>query len=427
MRAVRHRLLGFLVTSLAIGCVDVDFASTTGTTGSTGTGGDTGQGGGTTTSSANGGGTTTGTGGGPCVPTDEICNGADDDCDGITDEPPGALTGMFCGCTWDSYAGKLYALCPAPSGSATGCPAGTSKAILEDGAELTFASSFLTSVTTTTYAHAFLSLAQSPTSWDRVGGWAWQGGEGMALTWGPGVPDDFGTGEPTHIENHDEDCGALLIADNQSVVVDDIPCGSWPSGEPYVLCEQTGATCTTGSACLLAEGCTGTFDCTKPEGQRCVAQPKGETCNGLDDDCDGVVDGMGNLLDACGCTTHMASSGLVYKRCTQAQTFTNVHCGTGFRLAMPDIASEAAFVQSLIVGSQTYYFGAYQSVPASTESSDWTWVDRTTIPLFYWGTNQPNDGGLPENDKQNCMRTATDGWHDNECTQTLQYICEAVP
>ncbi len=417
---------------VAVGCVDVDFASTTGSTSSSSSGGG-GAGTSTTTgSTASSGGGTSGTGGaggsgggGPCVPTTETCNGADDDCDGIVDEPAGSAVGPACGCTWSTYAGKLYALCPTTTGVAQSCPGGTDLVVLEDAAEQTFVTGLFTSVHgTTTYGFAYVSLVQSPSSNDRVGGWAWVGGEGMPIPWGNGQPDDYHVAEPAMIENHDDDCGAIAATATGLVLFADAPCGA-STASAYVACEQTGTTCTSGSACLVAEGCTGTFDCTKPEGQRCVAQPKADTCNGLDDDCDGQVDGANG--NACSCTTHTAASGLVYRRCAQDEALSNVHCGPGFKLATPDLASEVAFVQSLIQGAPGSYIGAFQSVPAAGASESWTWLDRSAIPLFYWGTNEPNDGGLPESDKHNCMRAASDGWHDGECTQSLSYICEALP
>ena len=151
----------------------------------------------TTGSTASSGGGTSGTGGaggsgggGPCVPTTETCNGADDDCDGIVDEPAGSAVGPACGCTWSTYAGKLYALCPTTTGVAQSCPGGTDLVVLEDAAEQTFVTGLFTSVHgTTTYGFAYVSLVQSPSSNDRVGGWAWVGGEGMPIPWGNGQVD----------------------------------------------------------------------------------------------------------------------------------------------------------------------------------------------------------------------------------------------
>jgi hypothetical protein len=89
-----------------------------------------------------------------------------------------------------------------------------------------------------------------------------------------------------------------------------IPNGTCQDGTCEVSCPGVGSPCSTGLFGICAEG---TIQCIDPGKPVCVPthQPVDETCNGLDDDCDGQIDngatcpnGLPCQNGACGCTSN---------------------------------------------------------------------------------------------------------------------------
>jgi MYXO-CTERM domain-containing protein len=169
----------------------------------------------------------------------ETCNGSDDDCDGLTDE---GFT-LYC----DRPAGiTTPELCSDPgdpcNGTDDNCFAGTSDEPV----------------------NACGSCGPAPTE-------VCNGTDDDCDGFVDEAPGDCGgcTPDPEVCDGVDNDCD------------DDVDEGlERPCGSDVGVCTPGTETCTAGSW----GGCTGTG-------------PSAEVCNGLDDDCDGVVDGMARTCD----------------------------------------------------------------------------------------------------------------------------------
>ncbi len=182
-------------------------------------------------------------------PSGEVCNGIDDDCDGIADE------GLSCSCSPTSE------IC---DGTDNDCDGSTDEGFGVGN-----------------------SCATGTGACRRQGLIVCQPGGGAACSATAGTP----SGEVCN--GIDDDCDG--VAD------EGLSCGCVPSTE---ICDGTDNDCdgltdegfSTGSTCTQGIGAcqrTGIIICNGPSSTICSATaglPVAETCNGIDDDCDGVVD-----------------------------------------------------------------------------------------------------------------------------------------
>ncbi len=402
------------------GCVGVEYG---GTGGAGGAGGSADTSTSTvSTSSIVAGSTSTATGAPACTPVPESCNGVDDDCDGTADEPD-AGEGEACGCAWSTRDGRLYAQCPGSTDLKSSCPGGMRAVVLEDAVERAYVGEWLLAVQSTDgTTTALVGLAQDPKANDAVEGWAWIGAEGMPIGWSGSDPrdddDPFGDPEPLPIENHAQDCAALIASMDGNVALRDVVCG--PSAMRVVVCEQDDATCVDGAPCQRPHGCTGTFDCTRPELSRCVGVPQAEVCDGLDNDCDGLVDASTTGPHACECSIVVAG-GTTFRVCEKNQVVP--HCGPGYRPAIPASASASATLFDQL-SSIAYRLGAYQPEFEIAPDKSWRRFDGTPLTTLYWGADEP-DEVLPL--FHQCLTLTNAGWSDWSCSQALPYVCEVAP
>lgn len=399
-----------------VGCAEIQYAPTGGGAGGSGVGGASTTASGGMGGAADGGaGAMGGAGGAPCVPTgDETCNGLDDDCNGVTDDPPGGAGQLCSGCTWLSHAGKLYVACAANMApiDSLECPGGTELVVLQDAAE----QSALSPLVPGALEGGYVNLRQADLSPHLVSSWSWGGREGMPPAWGNGQPDDYDKLEPVALENDQEQCAALYRL-GSVVELADVPCDGFAE---YFLCEQTAPGCIAGTACLVAEGCKGVFDCDLPEGAQCVASPANETCNGLDDNCDGSVDDA-----SCSCVAFSGPAGGSYKRCLFNTQLKDAQCGPGYRLAFPNDAAELSLLSNNLGGGDRWW-GAYQPTDETAIDGGWRGLDGTPVSLTVWNSGQPDDGNQTENGFQQCVRVTSGGASDESCSAMYGYLCEEL-
>ncbi|MBI5500679.1 MAG: hypothetical protein HY907_10595 [Deltaproteobacteria bacterium] len=220
-----------------------------------------------------------------CTPPAEACNGADDDCDGMTDEDSACVPGSSVSCSTacgSTGSGLCTATCEIPGGAACTPPAEVCNGTDDDcvgGCDNGWACCSGTSVSCTT-------------SCGSTGA-----GSCTALC---GIPGGAACTPPAETCNGlDDDCASGC--DNG------FACCSGASTACTTTCGSTGSgTCTSG--------------CAVPTGASCT--PPAETCNGLDDDCAGGPDnGFSCVLAA----TQSCTVGV----CTGTQTCVGPSCSWG--------------------------------------------------------------------------------------------------
>ncbi|MBI5500601.1 MAG: pre-peptidase C-terminal domain-containing protein [Deltaproteobacteria bacterium] len=212
--------------------------------------------------------------GGACVAPAETCNGADDDCDGSTDEGLPCVPGATVACTTacgTAGTGTCTAACELPTGAACTPPAESCNGIDDDcdgGCDDGFACCLgATASCTTSCGTAGTGICAA----------------GCAL---PGAGSCTPPAEACNAA--DDDCDTF--------VDDGFPCVQGTTGGCTTTCGSTG----TGT-------CTAT--CALPTGAACT--PPAEACNGTDDDCDTLPDDgfPCSAGDAVLCTTTCGTTG----------------------------------------------------------------------------------------------------------------------
>lgn len=419
----RGSVRGLIALVLATACTAIDYADGGGSaSGGSDAGAGPSVGGSGVGGSANvGAGSSVGGQGGapPCQPgAAELCNGVDDDCDGIADNPPGGVGTVCPEMTWETAPdGRLYVSIPLEGADVAthACPTGTELVVLQSQQELSFLEVFVP----LEGDMAVLGAQQEPQRSHRVEGWSWVR-PGIPMPWSAGEPDDYRPNEPAMFENDDENCAGLYHGPMGSSFAD-LPCNGGTSG--VFVCEQIGDGGVPGGACLLDEGCAGTWDTA---GTTCNPVPQAETCNGHDDACDGMAD-----EDAtCGCVMLTdPSTGRSYKNCALQVAAQETHCGTGYRLAIVDSAAENTYLISQLGGGgqQSHFVGLLQPLDSVDVLLGFEWLDGTPV-VVPWAPGQPSDFPTTgEQGEQNCGVMSSTGLRDQTCSANFKYFCEQWP
>ena len=150
-----------------------------------------------------------------------------------------------------------------------------------------------------------------------------------------------------------------------------------------------------------------------------------ELCNGVDDDCNGLVDD--DPGDTCPDCVPFEFGGSSFLICTRPRTFaaSRARCEShGAEVAVPQNALEDAFLYQSAQGLNRYlklWLGI------SDEASEGNWTDLSGQPLGYvnWEPDQPRDGTYG-----NCavLHYAHHGqWNDKNCNDENAVVCRVIP
>jgi hypothetical protein len=369
--------------------------------------------------------------GGECVALasapERACNAADDDCDGFIDEPASLAGPDGCGCDWRLFDGKHYRMCaPAPPLADIECGAKMHLAVVGSTPELAFLEANV--VGATGVDNVFVGLRQAPSADTPATGWSWHSPGGLV--------SDFITlvdiaGAPASVEAGARDC-ACFVEDFFGFFSgwESCPCDGQGSDQGLVCEESTPDVCVDGTPCQRDKGCRGVIDCARDPLERCQAAPVGETCNGHDDDCNGVVDVDAAGAHACQCHTEF-HQGAAYKLCLTPMPFGSAPCGPGYRLARIQTSAERVAVIGWLSEARvaSAWIGVYQRTSATAANTEWVLLDGAAAAYLPWGASQPDNVGVAENDvsDEDCVEQLTSGqWNDLACSRSLSFVCEEL-
>ncbi|MCC6874608.1 MAG: C-type lectin domain-containing protein [Sandaracinaceae bacterium] len=157
-------------------------------------------------------------------------------------------------------------------------------------------------------------------------------------------------------------------------------------------------------------------DCDDTDPQ--VRPGRAESCNAIDDDCDGRVD------DGAGCSFNcdrVELAGHTYQICQQNRTWDNARMACesiGYHLVIIEDVTENDFL-----ATETQGMFAFQGVwiGLHDEGAGFVWVDGSTPAFTAWDTGEPNGTGP-------CARMrsslAEGRWADLGCGVTTGFVCE---
>ncbi len=157
------------------------------------------------------------------------------------------------------------------------------------------------------------------------------------------------------------------------------------------------------------------------DGSAAVSPGDTETCNSIDDDCDGAVDSAA----ACGCATDTYSgTGHTYLFCNTASYWpaASTACSTlGYHLVTMGSAAENAWVTSSTNSLMPSYDPWIGYNDIASEGS-WVWDNGEAVTYTNWNSGEPNNSS-----NEDCTHLYDGGtWNDHQCSGlSAGYICES--
>ena len=306
---------------------------------------------------------------------EELCNSLDDDCDGSTDPADSSdATSWYADADGDGYGTPLYTVdaCEQPSGW------------VDDDSDCDDTD----------------DQATPDTVW-----YLDYDGDG----YGDASVTTQSCSQPSGFVEDDTDC-------------DDADSTNWLGDTWYLDCDGDGYGDSAGgttTACTQPSGYAATDD-DCDDGDSTVNPGATESCNGVDDDCDGSVDNS-TACSGCEYEENNSHSYLFCNTTTMVWADARSTCqGFGYDLVTIDDSTENAWVTSTHVshsmGSPWIGFNDLAS------EGTWVWADGTATSYTNWSSGEPNDSG-----GEDCAHIYTNGqWNDHRCTVLSAYfICES--
>jgi hypothetical protein len=250
---------------------------------------------------------------------------------------------------------------------------------------------------------------------------AGDGGANQDSDSGSAPPDDGGSAGP--------DAGPPQRTDGGFFVMD----GGFPGSDSGVP-PDAGLPCMDVDGDLHGENCAAGPDCNESNDQ--VHANATEICNGIDDNCDGIVDEEDGA-PVCPCDVDEMEN-RVYLLCPAADWSDAFHSCRRFGYELTTIGSDVEnttvtqWVTSELPG-QNFWIGASDvAVEANNIASIFKWTDGMFLSFHNFGGSQPDNfsNGAVDfgNQGEDCVEVKLDGaWNDRPCTDSLPFVCEADP
>ncbi len=315
-----------------------------------------------------------------CVVSTEVCDGVlDEDCDGSVDEGCDCTPGAIDNCGVDVGACTFGTQTCLPGGVWSGCEGGT-RPTEETCNDVDDDCDGVVDEDITRTCSTNVGVCVEGTETCVAGGWG------------------ACTGTLAGVEVCD---GAMLDEDCDGMVNEGCECVDTETGSCMVLT------------------CAGTWTCSSGVRGACtIVSPVPETCNGIDDDCNGSIDDGAGVCTSSGCTRITNGSG-TYLLCSGTRrtwAAALLHCAAyGYHLATVDDAAEDEAL----------------SMAADAQRSDDWWIGTADVDndgVFTW---QVPPSGTYSNwnnqDRGECgaIDSADRHWDSQTCNSARPFICEA--
>ncbi len=151
-----------------------------------------------------------------------------------------------------------------------------------------------------------------------------------------------------------------------------------------------------------------------------------ETCNGIDDDCSGLGDDNGaNCGNNCTIAWYAGSDGRPYLLCDFTRTWNQArsYCSTrGYHLITINDADENLWINGYVdlFSTERWWMG-FNDIAVEGQ---WEWEDGTPVSYTIWHPGEPNNlGGIEDCGQFNRFQGPT--WNDEPCSSSFRFVCEA--
>ena len=154
-----------------------------------------------------------------------------------------------------------------------------------------------------------------------------------------------------------------------------------------------------------------------------------ETCNGVDDDCDGLIDEVSAANTDCGSCRLEQFMNRAYWFCEEAISWDEARdaCrALGSELAVIEDANHDGFIATAQPDNggnfaDDFWIGLHDR---NTEGS-YEWVDGTPVSYVNWASGEPNNQNGDEDCGEFFSRVASK-WNDDVCSKTEFYVCSSL-
>ena len=151
--------------------------------------------------------------------------------------------------------------------------------------------------------------------------------------------------------------------------------------------------------------------------------PVAETCNGLDDDCDTIIDEEARDCGA-GCE-RLGRMGRSYIVCSTERSWPGAQrsCASlGYTLASIEDADEDRWLYDLI--DARGFGGTWHGHNDLVTEGRWVWDDGAPLTYENWDTDEPNDAGGEDCGIIMTTPHRAGRWDDRACDSERPYVCE---
>ena len=371
----------------------------------------------------------------------EYCDGHDDDCSGVVDDHAEDAPAFFRDDDADGYGlGEAVWSCTMPAGHARVDGDCDDK----DPARSPSADEVCNGVDDDCDGETDVGASDAREAWQDLDGDGF-GGLGSAPTLAcTGSAGLVLSADDCDDQNPSRHPGATETCDGVDQDCDGQPDNGFGAFGLYYLDADEDGVGAAGDSPVMACGGAGyaddSADCDDTDAA--VGPYAAEVCDGVDNDCDGIVDvddqeeigdpgdwtaeGIYTWPSTCvpGCSLTKDSE-TRYVQCGIGMDWAEAHFACedmGMHLAMPKTTTAQATLDRLVY-DKTWLGGSDLGAEGV-----WLWDDGTPMPLpgdsgpELWGGNEPNDNSETEN----CLELNAQGtWHDHRCDETKLPICAA--